>query len=167
MRTAQPATLFPLDDRLRAAYAGGGEDAMRRRKLWWVVAGLALAMLTAAVFVAWPRPDRITLENFYRIQKGMSRDEVAAILGPPGDHSTRPVCSGGPDTAVRRRFYSDPDPEESRDSWVGDSGCIIVLSDADRGPRLLVFAPVAGPQQNPLENLLWRAKRQWRKWFPE
>jgi hypothetical protein len=145
---------------------------MQRRKLRWVLAGLAVLLLVAGAFVLWPQPERITLENFYRIREGMSRDEVVAILGPPGDHSTRPVYtpgpdSGRPDPVIRRKFYSDPDPEKSRESWIGDSGCIVVLSGGHRGPRLVVFAPVSGPQQSRLENLLWRAKRQWRRWFPE
>jgi hypothetical protein len=53
-----------------------------------VLAGLAVVVAAGAV-VLWPRlPSRITRENFDRLKKGMSRAEVEAILGPPGDCRT-------------------------------------------------------------------------------
>jgi hypothetical protein len=65
---------------------------MRNRKLRWAAAGLALvALLAAGAFVMWPRPDRITRENYQRIRYGMSRGEVEAILGPPGDYTSAPT----------------------------------------------------------------------------
>ena len=59
---------------------------MRRRKLI-----AAVGLVAVGAFVMWPRMDRITRENFDRISKGMSRAEVEAILGPPGDYSGGPV----------------------------------------------------------------------------
>jgi hypothetical protein len=68
---------------------------MRRQKQRWVVAGLTVALV--AVFVVWPRPERITLENVYsRASSGMSRTEIEAIYGPPGDYSTGPLSVVGP-----------------------------------------------------------------------
>ena len=64
---------------------------MRRRKLI-ALAGLAV-LVAAGAFVLWPRPDRITRANYDRIRMGMSRAEVEAILGPPGDYTTGPVAS--------------------------------------------------------------------------
>jgi hypothetical protein len=79
---------------------------VRRRKLLVALAGLAV-VVAAVVVVLWPRPDRITQENYDRIRvgglwgedwathdnrapvkKGMTRTEVEAILGPPGDYRT-------------------------------------------------------------------------------
>jgi hypothetical protein len=74
---------------------------MRRRKPQWVGAGLVVALLTAGAFVAWPRPDRITRENFDRIQLEMGQAEVEAILGPPGDYTTGPVRLPSDDPAPR------------------------------------------------------------------
>jgi hypothetical protein len=60
-------------------------SAMRRRKLLVVLAGLAV-VVAAGVAVLWPRPARVTPENYLRIEAGMTLAEVAAILGaPPGD----------------------------------------------------------------------------------
>src|SRR5262249_14859791 len=101
--------------------------------------------------------------------EGMSRAEVEAILGPPGDYRTGPV------------WYEDlgivdgltvPLENEFGARWYGDkaasyvfftqSGCVEDWKRVDqnwlRGRRV---------DQSPLDNLLWRAKRQWRKWFPE
>jgi hypothetical protein len=62
---------------------------MRRRKLRWVVAaGVALGLACFVALALWPRPDRITQENCDRITRGMSREEVCALLGPPGDSRT-------------------------------------------------------------------------------
>jgi hypothetical protein len=36
-----------------------------------------------------PPPPRVTRENLYRIKYGMTRAEVEAILGPPGDYTTQ------------------------------------------------------------------------------
>jgi hypothetical protein len=63
---------------------------MRRRTLLVALAGLAV-VVGAGTVVLWPRADRITLENFDRIKKGMRRAEVEAILGPPGDYTTGPT----------------------------------------------------------------------------
>ena len=50
---------------------------MRRRKLLVASGGLAVALIAAGVFAAWPQaPDRITVENFHRVKAGMSRAEV-------------------------------------------------------------------------------------------
>jgi hypothetical protein len=54
------------------------------------LAGLAV-VIAAGVVVLWPREDRVTRGNFDRIRAGMSRAEVEAILGPPGDYTTGPL----------------------------------------------------------------------------
>lgn len=58
---------------------------MRSRKLRWVLAGLTLALLAVGTFVLWPQPivAGLTQENFDRIQLGMTRPEVEALLGKP------------------------------------------------------------------------------------
>lgn len=50
-------------------------------------------MLVATVLViAGCQPERVTRANFHRIQKGMKREEVEAILGKP-EHSYQGVLS--------------------------------------------------------------------------
>ncbi len=78
---------------------------MRRRKLLrWAVAGLALAGF--GVFLLWPRPERVTRENFARIRKGLSETEVQAILGPCHSFGSRP------DGRYARAWFSSEDPPE-------------------------------------------------------
>jgi hypothetical protein len=149
---------------------------MRRRTLFVALAGLAV-VVAAGVVVLWPQPSsRITRENFERIKEGMSREEVEAILGPPCDFSTGPL--------VRVRANRPPNPFS-----VENFDPITVIGSGDNREELLVwkidrqlisinFGPsgrvedlwmhdVARVNQTAFENLLWRLKRQWRRWFPE
>src|SRR5689334_5221586 len=59
---------------------------MRRRRLL-LVAGVVLLLGLAALPVVWqalPPRQGVTPENFYRIRRGMTEQEVEAILGGPG-----------------------------------------------------------------------------------
>jgi hypothetical protein len=158
--TTGTAARFVLDGRPRAAYAGGGEVEMRRLKLRRVVLQALLALLAAVAFVAfvtWPRPDRATQESFSRIQRGMSRAEVGAILGPPGDYR-----SGETHDFVTRG--SSPGDL----IWETDHVIIIVRFQESGRVRSQTIQLVSVRGSNdPLDKLVWLAKRQWRKWFPE
>jgi hypothetical protein len=70
-----------------------GVARWRRNKGLW----LALAVpVVIALFVFWPHPDRLNMENFDRITAGMTGKELEEILGPPGDYRTGPtirVCA--------------------------------------------------------------------------
>jgi hypothetical protein len=140
---------------------------MRRRKLLVALAGLAVTV-TGGVVVLWPRGDRITRENCDRIQEGMSRAEVEAILGPPGDYLT-----AGPSNTTADLFDENGNVRTVRHDgtvicfWVGDRAIIYVPFDRNgkttRSPTLWEAGTLPQP---PLENLLWRLKRQWHRWFP-
>jgi len=56
------------------------------RKKWWIIAAATIAGCVGLAFVIPalrpPRPG-VTKENFDRIEIGMTRAEVEAILGPP------------------------------------------------------------------------------------
>jgi hypothetical protein len=148
---------------------------MRRWKLLVVLAGLAV-VVAAGVVVLWPRHERITRENFDRIHEGMSRAEVEAILGPPCDFSTGPL--------VRVRANRPPNPfsVENFDPITvvgsGDNREELLVWKSDRQLITINFGPsghvedlwmhdVARVNQTAFENLIWRFKRQWRRWFPE
>jgi hypothetical protein len=156
---------------------------MRMRKLRWAV-GLAVLLLVTGAFVLWPRPGRITQQNADSIREGISRHEVEAILGPPGDYRTvRTVdpnllrLSTYPPTPAmlaeaadaREHLFvlrSDYGPGLERLTWLGDDGDIFVWFSPE-GVWSHGMTSSEKIVQSPLDNLLWRAKRQWRKWFPE
>jgi hypothetical protein len=154
---------------------------MRRRKLIVAAVTVPAVLVAAGVVLLWPPEDRITRENCDRIHEGMTRSEVEAILGSPGDYRT-----GRGEEEMQEEGWS-PDNEGSIQrlagwqeviwaggqngglgrwgAWFGDSVEISVVVDVtdqvrkvDRIARRLT--------QGPLDNLLWRVKRRWRKSFP-
>jgi hypothetical protein len=137
------------------------------RRTWLAIAGVVLT-ISASLLVLRPNPDaRISRENYERIKEDMTKAEVEAILGPPGDYRSMPVdytlnladgfCEG-PDS----RSYS-----VENHSWKGDRSTISVdynyLGKVIHSHRADVLEPTPGP----LNVLVWRTKRQWRRWFPE
>jgi hypothetical protein len=137
----------------------------RRRQL--AVVGL-FALVVIGAFVLWPQEDRITWQNCDRLKEGMSRAEVEAILGgPPGDYTTVPVVRhlGTPfvlEMGDDGTLHTLP-PKEGR----GNTASIWVSFDTYGNAFTIDYLPTVSAEQGPLENLLWRAKRPWRKWFPE
>jgi hypothetical protein len=107
---------------------------------------------------------QITKEQVDRIQRGMGYVEVEAILGcPPGDYTTQPIVfpatEGQSNLVLNRR--------ENCHQWVCDSGMTFVWFDPEGRSVEKAFYPAIGMGGDPFSKLLWRAKRQWRKWFPE
>src|SRR5262245_23034627 len=95
---------------------------MRRQTLLVVLAGLAVVVAAGAV-VLWPRADRITLENYDRIRDGMTRAEVEAILGPPGDQRTglgEMFLQEGPGRPLRLGAGRLQEGEECGTVWLPD-----------------------------------------------
>jgi hypothetical protein len=139
---------------------------MRRRRLRWVLAlaGLGVVIVAGAV-VLWPHPpSRITRENFDRIKVGMSRPEVEAILGPPGDYRMGPTLY----------FLDVISPKGSlpflihnpADRWESEIGAIDVFF-GPTGVTASVYAHGVKVGRSAFDDLLWRLKRQWHRWFPE
>ena len=149
---------------------------MRRRTLLVALAGLAVAV-AAGLVVLWPRPERITPENYARVRTGMSRTQVEEILGLPGDYRTGPGATNlGRDVIM---WVIDPDvhpyPPSSWSKidegphswgyWLGDSFQISVAID-DSGHVQEMHGFPRRAVQGAVANFLWRAKRQWHRWFP-
>jgi hypothetical protein len=129
------------------------------------LAGLAV-MVAVVVVVLWPGSDRVTRVNYDRLRGGMSRGEVAAIFGAPGDYRTRPTeCLGR--CMSDHRDFDEADATTDDEVWDGDTATIQV----DCGSvGTVVYVSYQGTEpldQGSLDNLLWRAKRQWHRWFPE
>jgi hypothetical protein len=135
---------------------------MRRRKLLVVLAGLAV-VAAAGVVVLRPREDRITRANYDRIQIGMSRAHVEAILGPQGDYTTAPVEAWGFFAYVSR---GATDPGTPMSTWDGDQGSIRLAFDQQDKVAWGDFQSHHPVDLGTLDLVLFRAKRQWHRWFP-
>jgi hypothetical protein len=129
---------------------------MRRRKRLAALAGLAV-VVAAWVIVLWPRPVRITKASYDRIREDMSRAEVYAILGPPGDYATGPQALSWPLGTDRLT-----------DRWYGDEYAIGLVLDQNGRVRVKCHTTrtVLRLDQTAFENLLWHVRRQWHGWFP-
>jgi hypothetical protein len=142
---------------------------MRRRKLLGALAGLAV-VVAAGVIVMWPRAERVTRANYDRIQIGMSRAEVEAILGSPGDYTTVDRERTG-DREGRRSIGELSDLLDSlrghREHWDGDLVTIGVRFDEAGNLTNAGCEPYRPINHGPIGNLLWRLTRQWHRWFPE
>jgi hypothetical protein len=135
---------------------------MRGRKLFVAPAGLAV-MLAAGVVVLWAQPERITRLNFVEIKEGMRRDQVYAIIGPPGDYRNGPTPVDFNHPATTLTVYGEP-----TDWWYTDTTIYSVRLDPSSG--MVVAAGWDSNERIPqtrMENLLWRLKRKWHRWFPE
>jgi hypothetical protein len=139
---------------------------MRRRTLFVALAGLAV-VVAAGVVALWPPPDRITPEKLARLQTGMSRADVEQVIGAPGNYSTSPlVVSGGAvfDLSQIRGTVSD-----DRLCWITDTVIVEVQLD-EHGRVTSVGSVPCTPSRRLFDDLIWliwRAKRQWHRWFRE
>jgi hypothetical protein len=127
-----------------------------------LMAGLVVLVGLAAV-VLWPPPSRVTRENYDRIQAGMSRAEVDAILGPPGDYRTGPTRDGG---GYRWR-YIDESPKGWNCFWRADTCDVSVSFDTSGRVEQQLFNPDEKTKQGAIHDLLWRIERARLKWFAE
>ena len=141
---------------------------MRRRSLQRaLVAGLAvLGAALAGKMLALElraRPDRVVRANFDRIKEGVRREQVYAVIGPPGDYRTGPTDLDFNHPASTVTMFGEP-----MDWWYTDTRVYSVQFDPSSG--LVVSSGWDWNKRIPqtrMENLLWRAKRQWHRWFPE
>ena len=152
-----------------------------RQLVTLVIALLAVVVLAALVFRSGPRP--ITEEDVNRVENGMSRSEVEAILGPPRDQTTGPlvyrldddpfVCGLSPpivELVDRPQQHFTRDSESyrglDRPCWCSDSLVFTVAFRDSRACETTVYHTRRLPQSL-LENAIWRLKRQWRRWFAD
>jgi hypothetical protein len=121
------------------------------RKRW--LAALAIALLLVGVIfpLLFPRPSKVTRAAYERIEKGMSREEVEAILGgPPGDYTTRPTLPG----LTTADSILDT-------GWWGDEGIILLDFNDSGAVTQKHFIEVMKLDQGPLATWRWRFER-WR-----
>jgi hypothetical protein len=97
-----------------------------------LVAGVAVVLVLAGGLIALlgPRHCPVNRAAFERIEKGMTRAEVRAIMGvPPGDYRTRPhgfsiVFDGGGSMPIESWVAGVRLP--IIEQWVGDEGTVEV-----------------------------------------
>jgi hypothetical protein len=149
------------------AIAGREGIAMRGRKLRWMLAGLSLALLAVGAVAMWPQPDRITRENCDRITKGMTKMEVQAILGQPGDHrhyDSHYILWSIEEVNVARGLIQF---DGHMECWENDDQACWLKFDGTGRVIGKFVTDVQKVDHGQLGNLFWRVKRQWRHWFPE
>jgi SmpA / OmlA family len=164
---------------------------MRRRIL---LAALAV-LVVAGAFELWAswRPNPITQENYARIQEGMSRAEVEAILGPPADYTTGPLTYAGStlkdlvpgyewfpsgeyvaSEPIGEGYYKvrwqyvlrEPIGEVYyRVQWQNDTAIVAVIFDATDYARVKDLFHVERISYFHAGWLEWRAKRLWHRLF--
>jgi hypothetical protein len=135
--------------------------AKRKRSRLRTVAVLAV-LVAVPTLLLWPGWDRVTSENFDRIHRGMTRSEVEAILGPPGDYASGPAV-GEEELWWRLRF------QLADHSWVGNSAWIMVTYEG--GPNASDPPIVRGFSYQPIEpadvglvaKFVWRTQRGWER----
>jgi hypothetical protein len=131
---------------------------MRRRKL--IAAVVGLAVVAAGAVALWPDPSsRITRENVDRIREGMTRAEVVAILGPPGDYSSGPV------RRVPRSTIVNSQTDLTTEWWVTDTGLAESAFDSRGLVVAIVYDPCERIPQDLLDNLKWRVEHLVFRWF--
>jgi hypothetical protein len=132
---------------------------MRRQKRLVILAALAL-VLTAWSFAVMPPRYYVSGSDFEKVHVGMSRRQVEDLLGPPGDYRTARTLLDL-DT-VNYELETSLTPA----GWVGDHWLWVVgFDDDDRVMQRLMWDANPVPQGRS-ENLIWRTKRQWYRWFP-
>ncbi len=123
---------------------------MRRRQVL-IVAGVALVVFAVASAVPYharcqrlARSRSIDREHYDRIQLGMSRAEVEAVLGgPPGDFATEDVSYGVTDSDLAI-FTAGP-----YEYWAGDDGDVWVAFDEQGAVRRRAFGDAVSTPKTP------------------
>lgn len=132
------------------------------------------------------RKEPFTEERIRELRVGMTRSQVESMFGPAGDYSTGPTRGGGRFVYLRAKDeLSERVVDEicvpdgtmewhilwlefaEKSTWVDDCGSFTVRFNDDGIAVGAQFTPIERLSQSPLDNFLWRGKRQWRRWFPD
>ena len=118
------------------------------RKRWKLRCFLAL-VLAIELFAVWYRlPPRVSWENAWTIQKGMTRAEVVSILGPPAAESFTPNTAPATSSVAHWR---------SNAAWVN-----VAFNATDRVEWVQITNLQAGSD---VFDLFKSLARLWRRWL--
>ncbi len=141
------------------------------RKRWrWVVVGLAVALAALTGFALLPtRWKGFTRQDHGRVCEGMTLAEVETALGRPlNDYRTGETEEDPQDPGIKTDLLVGDtfSPKVMCPCWESNTGDVVVGFDASGHANFALFRPMRRVSDNPFVNLLWRFKRQWRRWFP-
>jgi hypothetical protein len=104
----------------------------RQRRVALICAASCVAAVTVLLVLLWFTRDRVTSENYGKLERDMTRDQVRALLGEPHKHS------GG--------------DKWRQASWTGAEGTISVVFIKGRLERA-VFEPDLSPPSGILDQI--------------
>lgn len=137
---------------------------MLRKRLFLGSAFVVLAAASALLLAT--RRDPINRNGFARLKQGMSPAEVAAVLGPPGDHTSGPIIDADPPWYLEFGFRPQEIHLSRRVVWYGNSATIEVHYDSSLTLVYAMYEARRMKKQTPFQHLLWRGKRALRRWLP-
>src|SRR5712692_2366360 len=111
-------------------------------RVWCAISALTIGALILSALL-FSRPNLITLDNANRIQVGMTEGELTEMLGPSGDHSSRPWISHGPSDSPNAAYSKQ---------WISDDCAVFVEFDGEG--RVITCGMSAGLQRSWLDRLL-------------
>jgi len=107
------------------------------KKKWWIIAAATIAACIGLAFVIPAlRPWRpgVTKENFDRIEIGMTRTEVEAILGSPGRAEGKRMIWSDEQTHAGVLIRIDEEQRVQRKTWYGDDDRSVLTKLLDHLP---------------------------------
>jgi hypothetical protein len=128
---------------------------MKKLLVGLLAGGLVLAGIL--VSLAMPRHCPVNPAAYERIEKGMTKAEVEAILGgPPGDYRTRP----GRETYLPLPILSPEEEVWPVERWQGDEGAVHIYFDS-YGVRVREkeFEEAQATDTGLVELIRWRLER--------
>jgi hypothetical protein len=136
-----------------------------------LMALVVVAVVALGTLAQRPRPERIALENFRRLRTGMSRAEVLAIIGPPGDYFT-----GEPDMSSGILFdidgAADLSPQQmypdgsTTENWECDTAGITVVFSRSGLVTCGWFLDINARYRGIWGKIRWRVQNEWQEWVP-
>jgi hypothetical protein len=127
---------------------------------------VALALLlafTLFLYSWWPSP--VTRENFDRLHPGMTKDEVIAILRPPGDYRNAENEYDMSPAHQPPQVFGRGNPHFGMELWRSDTADVALNFDDTDKVSSGIFCYMRATSHNPLYNLQWRAQHRWRHWL--
>jgi hypothetical protein len=135
------------------------EIAIRTRRRWLFALLVLLLVFEAALYA--PFPSLITRARYDRITVGMTKDEVIAILGSPGDYRNAENDYDVSPEHQPAHVFGRGNPAQSWPIiWRSDEADVALSFDASNKVSSGIFCYMRKKSDDPSENMMWRAKRR-------